>query len=190
MGKVIYGNFNEANKVSGLYEENSLSLKWQKNDDRIISNCDGYNGNKFINDEYTIDEYIIKEIKKEEVYSEMDNNKLLEKYMDTINQNIRDMEQRNIEDKREREQRIERYLRLSEERMEKKFIEAMEAIKDQNNIISETKNMINDKYDKLENIINDKYDKLENKYEDLKWWILGTAITIILTFIGILKILS
>ena len=65
------------------------------------------------------------------------------------------------------EQRITEERRLSEERMEKKFNETMQSIKDTNSNIDS------------------KFDKLESKYENLKWWIMATCLA---TIVGIAAI--
>lgn len=156
-------------QISNKYKNQNSEVKWTNKNEKVISHENGYSSTKLVNTEYKLKEREgKKEIKEEEVCSDMDNDKLLEKYMDSVNRNIKDMDRRNIEDKREREQRIERNQMLSEERMEKRFIEAMEAIRNQNNIIDSA------------------LDKIDSKYENLKWWILGTAVAIILSIMTII----
>lgn len=96
----------------------------------------------------------------EEVVYTMDENKLLEKYIDSAEQNRRDMEQRLMEDRRESEKRLTDERRLSEERMEKRFNETM------------------NKLDKLDGRI----DKMEGKLEGTSKWITALCIT---TIVGI-----
>jgi hypothetical protein len=129
-------------------------------------------GNILIEDEYSKTDDIDNALDIEKGGYSMDNDKILEKYMDMVNQDRRDMEARILEDARERERRFSEQQRLSEERMEKRFIETMDAIKNQNKIIDTA------------------ISKLENKYENLKWWILGTAIATILSVIAALASLK
>lgn len=91
----------------------------------------------------------------EEVALDMDENKILEKYLDKINQDRRDQEDRLSKNIELMEKRITEERRLSEERMEKRFIESMEKI------------------DKLE-------EKLDNKLDNTTKWVAATAISTIL----------
>ncbi|WP_373845101.1 hypothetical protein [Clostridium sp.] len=104
--------------------------------------------------------------KSEEI--NMDDNKLLEKYMDSVNRNMQDMEKRLAEDRRDSEKRTEEQRRLSEERMEKNFSEAMDAIKYQN-----------EKIDKLE-------DKIDNNAKELR----NISVTTIWSMIGIVAAIA
>lgn len=155
----------EENEFNVPYTDSASNYKWKDVKNRIFLDVSGYNRNKLVKPEYKL-----KERKKEEVSSNMDDNKLLEKYMDSVNQSIRDMEQRNIQDKREREQRIIQCQQLSEERMEKRFLEAMDAVKNQNEIISSAIA----KFD-------DKIDKMDSKIDDSKKFIVSISLTTILS---------
>ncbi|MFL0198291.1 hypothetical protein ACJDU8_22400 [Clostridium sp. WILCCON 0269] len=115
----------------------------------------------------------------------MDDNRLIEKYIDSANQNMRDMEKRLTEDRHESERRIEeqrklseermekRYseilenTKLSEERMEKRFNESMEAIKYQN-----------EKIDKLGDKINSNAKELRNISVTTIWSMIGIVVAI------------
>lgn len=85
--------------------------------------------------------------------SKMDENQILEKYMDKVDQDRRDqeqrlsnsiqsMEQRLNEDRKLMEQRIVEERRLSEDRMEKRFNETMEALKETNKKMDSTNKWI------------------------------------------------
>ncbi|MDU1077151.1 MAG: hypothetical protein E7A11_04310 [Clostridium sp.] len=97
----------------------------------------------------------------------MNENNILEKYMDKVDQDRRDQEIRITQNMQLMEQRITEERRLSEERIEKKFNETMQSIKETN--LS----------------IDSKFDKLESKYENLKWWIMATCLATILGIVAI-----
>lgn len=121
---------------------------------------------------------------KEEVFS-MDENKILEKYLDKIDQDRREQEERlskNIElsEKRIHEERIELERRIMEdakareERMEKRFLEVMSSIESTNKKIDDTNNKIDEKI-----------DKISDKMDSANKWITGLCIT---TIVGIAAI--
>lgn len=107
-------------------------------------------------------------------------NESLEKFLNKIDQDRRDqeerlsknyqlMEQRITEERRLSEERIEKRIVESEQRMEKKFIEAMNSIKDTNN-----------KIDDLRSKLDDKTDKMLEKIDSTNKWIIGLCISTIL----------
>lgn len=102
------------------------------------------------------------EIKKEVAVSTMDENRILEKYMDKIDQDRRDQEERLSNNIKLMENRITEERRLSEERMEKRFNKAMESLE-----------KTNDKIENLESNLTEKIDST-NK------WIIGTCLATIL----------
>lgn len=105
----------------------------------------------------------------------MDDNKILEKYLDKVDQDRRDVEIKIIQDRRESEKRIEEQRRLSEERMENRFNEVMNSWQKTNDKIDITYNRLENK---LDSSVKGMEDKLDNTYK----WIIGTCIA---TIIGI-----
>lgn len=89
---------------------------------------------------------------------ELDENKLLEKYLDKIDQDRRDQENRLSKNVQLMEERVEKRTRETEERIEKKFIETMNALKE----------------------TNDKINKLDEKIESTNKWIIGVCLSTIL----------
>lgn len=129
-----------------------------------------------LNKSYNRDEYCAIDLEEE---SSMDNDSL-EKFLNKIDQDRREqeerlsknyqlMEQRITEERRLSEERIENRIIASEERMEKKFIETMNAISDTNKRI-----------EKLENKLDDKTDKMLEKIDSTNKWIIGLCISTIL----------
>lgn len=115
----------------------------------------------------------------------MDENKILEKYLDKVDQDRRDQEQRLsnnmqsmenrlFEDRKLMEQRITEERRLSEDRMEKKFNEAMEALKS-----------TNAKIDNLDIKLDTETQKTIDKIDSTNKWIIGTCIASVLAVAGI-----
>lgn len=88
----------------------------------------------------------------------LDENKLLEKYLDKIDQDRRDQENRLSKNVQLMEERVEKRTRETEERIEKKFIETMNALKE----------------------TNDKINKLDEKIESTNKWIIGVCLSTIL----------
>ncbi|MBZ9690900.1 hypothetical protein [Clostridium sp. M14] len=138
--------------------------------------------NRNIDNKVKIDEFLGNSC---EEAIDMDDNKIIEKYMDKIDQdrreqeqrlsnNIQSMENRLFEDRKLMEQRITEERRLSEERMEKRFNEAIESIKNTNH-----------KIDSLENKLDDKTDKMLEKVDSTNKWIMGTCIATILAVAAI-----
>lgn len=104
----------------------------------------------------------------------MDENKILEKYLDKMDQDKRDQEERLSKNMQLMEQRITEERRLSEERMEKRFNDAMEAVKSTNLNIEKLQ-------DKLEEKTNSTIEKIDSTNK----WIIGTCIATILGIAGI-----
>lgn len=77
----------------------------------------------------------------------MEDDKILEKYIDTVDKDRREMEKRLTEDGQESEKRITEERRLSEDRMEKRFNEVMSSIKDLNQGMSKNISSMNTKID-------------------------------------------
>ncbi|MBY6931692.1 hypothetical protein [Clostridium botulinum] len=138
--------------------------------------------NRNMDNKVKIDEFLGNRYKEA---IDMDDNKIIEKYMDKIDQdrreqeqrlsnNIQSMENRLFEDRKLMEQRITEERRLSEERMEKRFNETMESIKNTNH-----------KIDSLENKLDDKTDKMLEKVDSTNKWIMGTCIATILAVAAI-----
>ncbi|KQB76807.1 hypothetical protein [Clostridium butyricum] len=109
-----------------------------------------------------------------EVAIDMDENKILEKYIDKMDQDRREQEERLSKNMQLMEQRIVEERRLSEDRMEKKFNETMEALKATNN-----------KIEKLEDKLDNKTNMMLEKIDSTNKWIIGTCIATILAVAGI-----
>lgn len=118
---------------------------------------------------------------KEEVF-DMDENKILEKYLDKIDKDRREQEQRLNENIRSMEQRITEERRLSEERMEKKFIEAMDSIKETNKKLDSINSKLDKKVETINSKIDEKTDKIGEKIDNTNKWIIGVCLS---TIIGI-----
>ena len=114
---------------------------------------------------------------KEEVFN-MDENKILEKYLDKIDKDRREQEERlsrNIElsEKRIHDERIELEKRViedsksREERMEKRFMEVMNSL------------------EKINSKMDEKIDKMSEKIDSTNKWITGLCIS---TIVGIAAI--
>jgi hypothetical protein len=147
--------FYEVDKFNSKYEDDDLNFEWEFVNKSIVSNCNGYNGNKYINTEYNF-----KEMEKEEVFSGMDNNKLLEKYIDKMDRDQSDL--RN--DIRASENRTARNIELLEERNIERLNRIEQIINDHNAKIDE------------------KYEKLESKIDSNNKFIISLSIS---TIIGI-----
>ncbi|MEX0085146.1 hypothetical protein AB2T90_22235 [Clostridium butyricum] len=116
---------------------------------------------------------------------DMDENKILEKYMDKVDHDRREQEQRFsnsmqtmegrlFDDRKLMEQRITEERRLSEERMEKRFNETMESLKS-----------INLKIESLEEKLDQKTDRTLDKIDSINQWIIATCIATILAVAAI-----
>ncbi|WWU63773.1 hypothetical protein QJR26_12145 [Clostridium baratii] len=115
----------------------------------------------------------------------MDENKILEKYLDKIDKDRREQEERlsrsvELSEKRIYEERIELERRIMEdskareERLEKRFLEVMGSIENTNKKIDDTNNKIDEKI-----------DKISEKIDNTNKWITGLCIT---TIVGIAAI--
>lgn len=127
-------------------------------------------------------------IYREEAATTMDdNNSFILKIIDKINDDnkqlkhdIEESEKRIHNERLELDKRIGEERKLSEERMEKKFIEAMEAIKYQNEKIDKISDKIDSKIDALDTKIDSKTSEINNKIDSTNKWIIGVCITTIL----------
>lgn len=97
-----------------------------------------------------------------EVATDMNDEKILEKYMDKIDQDRREQEQRLSQNIQSMEQRIVEERRLSEERMEKRYLDVMKAV------------------EKTNDNIDNKIEDIRKDNEETKKWIIGLCITTIL----------
>lgn len=111
----------------------------------------------------------------------MDNDKILEKYLDSSNQDRRDMEKRLMEDRRESESRITEERRLSEGRMEKRFDETMKAVNALNTNIDNLNSSIDTKITTLTNNIDLKINSLEGKVNENNKFLRNLSISTILS---------
>ena len=97
-----------------------------------------------------------------EVEYEMNDEKILEKYMDKIDQDRREQEQRLSQSIQSMEQRIVEERRLSEERMEKRYLDVMKAV------------------EKTNDNIDNKIEDIRKDNKETKKWIIGLCLTTIL----------
>lgn len=132
----------------------------------------------------------------EEVVCDMDENKLLEKYLDKVDQDRREQEQRLNSNMEKLEERLSKERIASEERLEKLFNATMESIKDTNNKIDKIDEKLGSKIDSINDKIDSKIDSINNKIDskvDLMYekmdstnkWIIGTCIATILAVAAI-----
>lgn len=98
-------------------------------------------------------------ITEREVSVELDDNKLLEKYMDKLDQDNRDQEKRISNSIQHMEQRITEERRLSEERMEERYKQLISAIESSNKKSGESIIRTENKFDSLASEVreNNKY---------------------------------
>lgn len=109
-----------------------------------------------------------------EVGADMDENRLLEKYLDKVDQDRREQELRLNSNMDKLEERLSRERIASEERLEKMFNATMESIKDTNN-----------KIDSINSKIDSKIDLMYEKMDSTNKWIIGTCIATILAVAAI-----
>lgn len=131
-----------------------------------------------------------------EVVCSMDENKLLEKYLDKVDQDRREQEQRLNSNMEKLEERLSKERIASEERLEKLFNETMESIKETNAKIDKIDEKLGSKIDSINDRIDTKIDSINNKIDskvDLMYekmdstnkWIIGTCIATILAVAAI-----
>lgn len=131
-----------------------------------------------------------------EVSSDMDDNKLLEKYLDKVDQDRRDQETRLNSNMKDLEERLSKERIASEERLEKLFKMTMDSIKDTNSKIDNISDKldskidsINEKLDTNVDSINQKLDSkmdlMSEKIDSTNKWIIGTCIATILAVAAI-----
>ena len=122
---------------------------------------------------------------EKEVAWDMDENKLLEKYLDKVDQDRREQEQRLNSNMEKMEERLSKEKIASEERLEKLFNATMESIKDTNNKIDKTNEKLDNKIDGINNKIDSKVDLMYEKIDSTNKWIIGTCIATILAVAAI-----
>lgn len=126
----------------------------------------------------------------------MDENKLLEKYLDKVDQDRREQEQRLNSNMEKLEERLSKDRIASEERLEKLFNATMDSIKGTNAKIDRIDEKLGSKIDSINDKIDTKIDNLNNKIDskvDLMYekmdstnkWIIGTCIATILAVAAI-----
>lgn len=122
---------------------------------------------------------------KKGVFPSMDDNKILEKYIDTVDRDRREQELRLNSNIEKMEERLSKERIASEERLEKLFTATMDSIKDTNNKIDK----INDKIDTKVNEINQKLDtqinSMTEKLDSTNKWVMSTCIATILAVAAI-----
>lgn len=122
---------------------------------------------------------------EKEVAWDMDENKLLEKYLDKVDQDRRDQEIRLNSNMENMEERLSKEKIESEKRLEKLFNATMESIKDTNNKIDKINEKLDNKIDSINNKIDSKVDLMYEKMDSTNKWIIGTCIATILAVVAI-----
>lgn len=122
---------------------------------------------------------------EKEVAVEVDDNKLLEKYLDKVDQDRRDQELRLNSNMEKLEERLSKERIASEERLEKLFKMTMESIKDTNEKIDKIDEKLDSKIDSINNKIDSKIDLMYEKMDSTNKWIIGTCIATILAVAAI-----
>lgn len=127
-----------------------------------------------------------------EVSVDMDENKILEKYLDKVDQDRREQEQRLNSNMEKLEERLSKERIASEERLEKLFNSTMDSIKETNakidkideklgSKIDSINDKIDTKIDSINNKIDSKVDLMSEKIDSTNKWIIGTCIATILS---------
>lgn len=122
---------------------------------------------------------------EKEVAVDMDDDKLLEKYLDKVEQDRRDQEVRLNSNMEKMEERLYKDRVASEERLEKLFNATMESIKDTNDKIGKINEKLDSKIDSINNKIDAKVDFMYEKIDSTNKWIIGTCIATILAVAAI-----
>lgn len=135
----------------------------------------------YIYDKETLD---MKDIDME-VSVDMDENRLLEKYLDKVDQDRRDQELRLNSNMEKLEERLSKERIASEERLENLFKMTMESIKDTNDKIDKIDEKLDSKIDSINNKIDSKIDLMYEKMDSTNKWIIGTCIATILAVAAI-----
>ncbi|MBS4958948.1 hypothetical protein [Clostridium sp.] len=120
---------------------------------------------------------------KKEVFPNMDDNKILEKYLDRVDQDRRDQEERLSKNMQLMEHRISEERKASEERLEKMFLTTMESIKDTNKKIDDLNGKINENEKTLIKEISSANKDIRNISISTILGIAAMVITIIIAFI-------
>lgn len=129
--------------------------------------------------------YIYDKCSEMEVSVDMDDNKLIEKYLDKVEQDRRDQELRLNSNMEKMEERLYKDRVASEERLEKLFNATMESIKDTNDKIDKINEKLDSKIDSINNKIDAKVDFMYEKIDSTNKWIIGTCIATILAVAAI-----
>lgn len=125
------------------------------------------------------------DMNSEKAVDSMDENRILEKYLDKVDQDRREQELRLNSNMEKMEQRLSKERIDSEERLEKLFISTMESIKETNQKIDTINNNIDNKIDSINQKIDNKIDLMYEKMDSTNKWIIGTCIATILAVAAI-----
>ena len=120
-----------------------------------------------------------------EVEKKVDDNKILEKYLDKVDQDRRDQENRLNSNMEKMEERLSKERIASEERLEKLFTATMESIKDTNNKIDSINDKLDIKVSEINQKLDNKVDLMYEKIDSTNKWIIGTCIATILAIAAI-----
>jgi tetrahydromethanopterin S-methyltransferase subunit G len=113
---------------------------------------------------------LLNKLKREEVSTDMDKDKMLEKCTDFGQQYRQDMEKEFMKGRREREKKANEESKLSEERMEKRFNKTMH------------------KLDELNENINKRFDKIEKNIQNTNKDIHNITVTYIAAVIVLISV--
>lgn len=142
MGNLTKVNFNRKPDIGNRYHDNSFSDKWETGENVNIKNvasCGGYvnRGNN-----YSQYEHNNKEKGKKEVFSNMDNNKLLEKYIEKMDRDQSDLRR----DIQASEERTSKKISETEQRMDNRLNRIEDMISEQGNAINSLRNYVTQEF--------------------------------------------
>lgn len=158
--KMEHEYISESNQIDHKYISGEYVDEWKNSNDIGLENLKNSTRDNGIGHNNNMEEYNIRKRNKRDVTSAMDNNKLLEKYIEKMDKDQSDL--RN--DIRASEERTARNIELSEQRNIERF--------------NRIENMINEHIKKVD----EKYDKLADKIDNSNKYIRNISIT---TIIGI-----
>ncbi len=146
--------------------EKEIKDNYVNTDNQYIENENIVNGVFDKNDFYTYNlNQLHRNVKngknknKERSNVQMEENKILEKYMDKVDQDRRDQEERLSKNMQHMEQRITEERRLSEERLNKKYEDLLK-------IIETSNNNTNDKLEKLQSNFNEQIKEIKSDIKE------------------------
>lgn len=109
----------------------------------------------------------------------LDNSKILEKYIESVDKDRREMEQRLSEDRRDMEKRLTEERRLSEDRIEKRMEQVLNTVEKYS---SDIKNTI----DKVETKVEENSKHMRNLAFTTLWSVIGISVALIALMITVI----